>query len=125
MQGGFESNTRIFQIMQVEYFWVLKYSNNVNDTNNASNYLHYLHDFICDIHMILIFDYFESNNNPMQVMQGGFELSISAMWVMRVFKSRWGGSYLTRPSYVSIWEYSNISNFEYVYPWHIDISIRL
>ena len=46
----------------------------------------------------------------MRVMRGGFELSISAMQVMQVFKLRLGGSHLVRPHYVSICEYSNILN---------------
>ena len=43
---------------------------------------------IRDIHMIQNFEYFESNNNPMRVMQGRFESSISAMRVMQVFELR-------------------------------------
>ena len=65
---------------------------------------------ICDIHMIWIFEYFKSNNNAMQVMWGGFELSISAMRVMQVFEFRWGSSQFARPRDASICNYSNISN---------------
>ena len=68
----------------------------VSNVSNASNYLH---DFmwakqvitriilsICDVCMIQIFKYFESNNNPMKVMRGRFKASIGPMRVMRVFE---------------------------------------
>ena len=36
--------------------------------------------------MIVIFEYFESNNNAKQVMQGGLKLNTTAMQVLRVFQ---------------------------------------
>ena len=104
MWGRFESNTCIFQIMQVEYSRVLEYSNHANNANSVSNYLHYLHDFIwvmqvitCIIHNICyiqIFEYFEMNNNAKQVMLSGFKSNTTAM---QVFESIRGRPILTRP----------------------------
>ena len=112
--------------------WVITHSihmfyvSNVSIASNASNYSHYLHDFmqvmwvityiicnICDICMILIFEYFESCNDPMWVIWGGFELSISSMRVMRVFKLRRGkvastSRELSMQVYSSIWISQNI-----------------
>ena len=64
-------------------------------------------DGIC---MIQIFKYFESNNNPLRVMQGRFELIISGMLVMQVFKTSRGGLILVRPRYASLFEYASIQN---------------
>ena len=62
----------------------------------------------------------------MQIMRSGFESIISAMQVIRVFKLRQGGSRLARPCYVSICEYSNISNnFFYIWACLMDKAFML
>ena len=60
--------------------------------------------------MIQIFEYFELNNNYIQVMQGGFKSNTTALRVMQVLESRRGEPCLMSSHYASICEYSNISN---------------
>ena len=80
---------------------------------------------ICDIRIIWNLKYFELNNNPMRVMQGGFEASIGPSEYLSRGEAAPTSRGLAIKVYMIICKYSNISNIFLIFKHAYNLRSRL